>query len=72
MNFHKFWVKIKSNRYSYSREIEKYKLLLLYSNILKNVWLQNRVISAGLEPVFSQTEKSCIASYYSNFPRILE
>ena len=26
------------------------------------VWLPNRLISAGLEPVFSHTEKSCIAS----------
>ena len=31
------------------------------------VWLQNRLISAGLEPVLSNTEKSCIASYYRQF-----
>ena len=30
--------------------------------------LPNRLISAGLQPVFSNTENSCIASY---FPRIL-
>ena len=28
------------------------------------VWLLNRLLSAGLEPVLSQTEKSCIASNY--------
>ena len=27
------------------------------------VWLRNRSISAGLEPVLSYTEKSCIESY---------
>ena len=31
------------------------------------VWLQNRLISTGLEPVLSHTEKSCIASYYKQF-----
>ena len=31
-------------------------------------WLPNRLIPAGLQPVLSKTEKSCIASY---FPRIL-
>ena len=29
-----------------------------------SVWLQNRLLSAGLEPVPSLTEKSCLASYY--------
>ena len=29
------------------------------------VWLRNRLISGGLEPVLSQTEKICIASYYT-------
>ena len=28
------------------------------------VWLQNRLISAGLEPVLIHTERSCIASYF--------
>ena len=28
------------------------------------VWLQNRLISAVLEPVLSHTEKSGISSYY--------
>ena len=28
------------------------------------VWLRSRLISAGLEPVLSHNEKSCIASYY--------
>ena len=32
-----------------------------------SVWLQNRSISTGLEPVLSHTEKSCIASYYWQF-----
>ena len=31
------------------------------------VWLQNRFKSDGLEPVFSHTEKSCIASNYRKF-----
>ena len=31
------------------------------------VWLRNRLISAGLEPVPSHTEKACIASYYRQF-----
>ena len=30
------------------------------------VWLLNLLISARLEPVLSQTDKSCIALYYSN------
>ena len=30
-------------------------------------WLQNRIISAGLEAVLSHTEKSCIISYYRQF-----
>ena len=29
-----------------------------------SVWLRNRLIPAGLEPVPSHTEKSCIASYH--------
>ena len=35
-----------------------------------SVLLQNRLISTGLEPVLSHTEKSCIASYYRQFPRV--
>ena len=31
------------------------------------VWLPNRSISGGLEPVLSHTEKSCIVSYYRQF-----
>ena len=31
--------------------------------------LQNRLISAGLEPSLSQTEKSCIASYLHTISR---
>ena len=31
------------------------------------VWLRNRLISAGLEPVLSHTEKLCIVSYYIQF-----
>ena len=31
------------------------------------VWLRNRLISGGLEPVLSNTEKLCIASYYIQF-----
>ena len=31
------------------------------------VWLRNRLLSAGLEPVLSLTEKSCVASNYRQF-----
>ena len=31
------------------------------------VWLRNRLISAGLEPVVSYIQKSYIASYYRQF-----
>ena len=31
------------------------------------LWLRNRLMSAGLEPVFSHAEKSCIALYYRQF-----
>ena len=31
------------------------------------VWFWNRLISAGLEPVLSYTEKSCTTSYYRQF-----
>ena len=31
------------------------------------VWLRNRLISAGLEPALSNTEKSCIALYNRQF-----
>ena len=34
------------------------------------VWLRNRLLSAGLELVLSQTEKACIASNYRQFLRI--
>ena len=34
------------------------------------VWLRNRLLSAGLEPVLSQTEKACTASNYRQFLRI--
>ena len=34
------------------------------------VWLWNRLLSAGLEPVLSHTEKLFIASYYKNFPHV--
>ena len=34
------------------------------------VRLRNRVMSAGLESVPSNTEKSCIASYYRQFEKL--
>ena len=37
------------------------------SLIIFPVRLRNRLISTGLEPVLSHTEKSCIASYYTQF-----
>ena len=33
----------------------------------KKKWLQNQLLSAGLEPVLGNTEKSCIAVYYREF-----
>ena len=30
--------------------------------------LRNRLISGGLEPVLIHTEKSCMTSYYRQFP----
>ena len=33
-----------------------------------SVCLRNRLISDGLETVLSHTERSCIASYYRQFP----
>ena len=38
-----------------------------WPKIFAPVWLGNRLIYAGLEPVLSHTIKSCIASYYSKF-----
>ena len=37
------------------------------NNIFFPVWHQNRLISAGLEPILSHTEKLCIASNYRQF-----
>ena len=34
------------------------------------VWLQNRLISAGLEPFIGHTETTCIASYYNFYTNI--
>ena len=34
--------------------------------------LQNRLISAGLDPVLRHTEKSCIASHYRQFFKNLD
>ena len=45
-------------------------ILAVYQQYSKNifpVWLRNRLISAGLEPVLIHTEKLCIASYYIQF-----
>ena len=42
-------------------------LLILFTGKPFPVWLRNRLISDGLEPVLSQTEKSCIAPYYREF-----
>ena len=32
--------------------------------LFQEVWLQNRLISGGLEPIISHTEMLCITSYY--------
>ena len=36
------------------------------------LWIRNRIISAGLEPVLSHTEKSCLPSYYRQFSMNIE
>ena len=50
-----------------STEIDLYKVLFNFMDVKMTlnyfpVWLLNRLLSAGLEPVLSKTEKSCIAS----------
>ena len=40
---------------------------LYYLKIKFPVWPRSRLISAGLEPVLSHTETSCISSYYRQF-----
>ena len=41
--------------------------VVIMSIIFIPVWLPNRLISAGLEPVLSHTKISCIASNYRQF-----
>ena len=41
-------------------------------HIFPPVWIRNRIISAGLEPILSQTEKLCLASYYKQFSMNIE
>ena len=49
----------------------KMSLYFIYKHkkylILFTVWLRNRLVFAGLEPVISHTKKSCIKSYYRQF-----
>ncbi len=45
---------------------------LLKKVIIFSIWLRNRIISAGLEPVFSHTEKLYLASYYRQFLQLLK
>ena len=49
-------------------------MLLVHSRILPYMatkyfpkWLQNQLISTGIEPVLSHNEKSCTTSYYKQF-----
>ena len=44
---------------------------IIYVQKLFPVSLQNQFISAGLEPVFRHTEKSCISLYYRQFSTII-
>ena len=37
------------------------------ANFFPPIWLRNRLISAGLEPVLSHTKKICKAAYYRQF-----
>ena len=52
---------------------KKKKYIIKQQNTMWNwikwfqVWLPNRLISAGQEPVLSHTEKLCISSYYKQF-----
>ena len=43
-----------------------FKETVMQVNII-SVWLSNRSISVGLEPVLSHTDKLCIASFYIQF-----
>ncbi len=58
-------------RHSKFQQDWRKKKKIEFVNILNRnnfqVWLWNRLLSAGLEPVLSQTEKSCIASDYRQF-----
>ncbi len=48
------------------------KILIIFKSkkwIYFPVWLRNQLLSAGLEPVLSQTENSCIASNYRQFSK---
>ena len=42
-------------------------LINSFSETIFPVWLRNRLISVGLQPVLSHSEKSCIVSYYMQF-----
>ena len=48
----------------------KYKGLFIITKLFP-VWLRKQLISAGLEPILSHTEKSCKAST-DNFPRMMK
>ncbi len=43
--------------------------MLPHAGMAFPVWLRSRLLSAVLEPVFSQTEKSCITLNYRQFSR---
>ena len=47
--------------------INNFKLITYFP-----VWLRNRFLFAGLEPVLSQTEISCIASNYRHFSKYIK
>ena len=47
------------------------KALKVIFCLLISVWLRNRLITTGLEPVLSSTEKSCL-SYYIQFSDMLK
>ena len=47
--------------------VQLLKKFTFYDIILFPVWLPNRLISAGLEPVLRHIYLVCIASYYRQF-----
>ena len=51
---------------------DTYQIFPTKGKLFYAIWLRNRSISTGLEPVLSQTEKSCNVSQYRQFYRMVK